>query len=67
MVKILDRQIIKEMERELKEEIKGKLYHKTIVPKLRFYWQILKLVFMDIKSHRPFRSKKETTNHSGIN
>ena len=58
MVKLLDRQLLKEMIRELKENARGKPYPKTIVPKFRFLVQVLKLVFEDIKSHRPFRSKK---------
>ncbi|OLS32351.1 MAG: hypothetical protein HeimAB125_09720 [Candidatus Heimdallarchaeota archaeon AB_125] len=59
-MKLLDRKLLKEKERELKEEVRGKPYHKTIVPKLRFVKQVFKLVFEGIKSNRPFSSKKKT-------
>ena len=55
----MDRKLLKEKERELKENVKGKPYFKTLGPKFRFLMEVLKLVFADIKSHRPFRSKKE--------
>ena len=57
-MKLLDRKILKEKKSELKENVRGKPYHKTIVPKLRFLKEVLKLVFADIKSNRPFQSKK---------
>ena len=61
MAKLLDRELLKEKERELKENVRGKPYLKTLGPKFRFLIEVLKLVFADIKSHRPFRSKKKQT------
>ena len=58
MVKLLDRELLKEKQRELKEAVKGKAYLPNIKPKLRFLLQVLKLVIDDIKSP-PFRSKKK--------
>lgn len=58
-MKLLDRKLLKEKQRELKEEVKGEPYFKTLKPKFRFFIEVIKLVFADIKSHRPFRSKKE--------
>ena len=60
-MKLLDREILKEKKRELKENAKGKPYLKTLKPKFRFLIEVLKLVFADIKSRRPFRSKKSQT------
>ena len=61
MVKSLDRKILKEKQRELKENVRGKPYFKTIKPKFQFLIEVLKLVFADIKSHRSFRSRKSQT------
>jgi len=55
------------MIRELKENAKGKPYLKTLAPKFRFLIQVLKLVFADIMSHRPFRSKKKADLELGTN
>ena len=45
----------------MSEDLRDKPYLKTLVPKFRFLIEVLKLVFTDIKSHRPFRSKKSKT------
>ena len=66
-MKLLDRKLLKEKKRELKENVRGKPYHKTLVPKFRFLIQVLKLIFADIKSNRPFRSKKKTNVELGTN
>ncbi len=66
-MKLLDRKLLKEMIRELKENAKGKPYLKTLAPKFRFLIQVLKLVFADIMSHRPFRSKKKADLELGTN
>ena len=67
MVKILDREVLKEKQRELKEAVKARPYLPNIRPKLRFLFQVLKLVYADIKSNRPFHSKRETNSHLEIN
>jgi len=67
MVKILDRKMLREKIKELKENVRGKPYLKTIKPKFRFLIQVLKMIFKDIKSHRPFRSKKKTNVQIGTN
>ena len=61
LVEKMDRKLLKEKERELKENIKGKIYFKTLIPKLRFSIEVLKLVFKDVKLHKPFRTKKFTS------
>jgi hypothetical protein len=67
VVKLLDRKILKEKQRELKENVRGKPYFRTLKPKFRFLIEILKLVFTDITSHRPFRSKKKAGPQLEIN
>ncbi len=64
---ILDRKLLKEKQRELKEEVKGKPYLKALQPKFRFLIQVLKLVFEDIKSNRPFRSKRKANLQIEVN
>ena len=65
MVKSLDRKQIEELTRELKENVQGKTYFKTLKPKLKFAVQLLKLIFADITKHKPFRSKRKVDSQSG--
>ncbi len=65
-MKFLDRKLLKDKEKELKEEVRDKPYYKTIKPKLRFVKEVFKLVFEDIKSPRLFRSKKTKTQNQGV-
>ena len=60
-MKLLDRKLLKEKQRELKENVRGKPYFKTLKPKLKFLIEILKLIIADIKLNRPFRFKEEQT------
>ncbi|NPD88626.1 MAG: hypothetical protein HGN29_07870 [Asgard group archaeon] len=57
----MDRKILKEKQRELKENVRGKPYFNTIKPKIRFTIEVFKLIFKDIKSTRLFHSKKSKT------
>ncbi len=62
----MDRKLLKEKERELKENVKGKPFFLATKPKIKFMIEVFKLVWEDIKTPKQFRSKKSETQNQKV-